>query len=104
MKESGGGRIGKRVPNSSVRAIDGATGDVTGDERNDCGGVSKGTGEGLGTGLGSEWCPPEWCSSLIRGRVGGGDDGGKEVVGLHVCCGEDCSEGGDDTQRARSSV
>jgi hypothetical protein len=54
VKESGGGRIGKRVPNSSVRAIDGATGDVTGDERNDCGGVSKGTGEGLGTAHPSE--------------------------------------------------
>ena len=90
-----------RVPNSSVMAI---TGDVTGDDRNDCGGVSSGTGEQATCAATAEGEAAVWCSSLISGRVGGGDDGGREAVGLAVCCGDDCSEGGEETHRARSSV
>jgi len=83
-------------------AIEGALGEVTGDDRNDCGGVNSGIGEQV-TGFGV--CS----SSLIKGRVGGGEDGGSDAVGVVVVgdeqwIGEVCSEGGDETHNARNSV
>ena len=41
VNDAGGGRIGNCRPDSSVNAMEGATGD-TGDDRNDWGGVKSG--------------------------------------------------------------
>jgi hypothetical protein len=80
-------------------AMDGAIeGDVTGDDRNDCGGVNSGAGEHADVAS---------SSSEMSGRVGGGDDGSDAeaaLVGDAQWMGDVWSDGGDDTQSARSSV
>lgn len=74
-KSEGGGIIGNwsESPISSVIAIEGVFGEVIGDERNDCGGVNNGIGEQAETAF--DAFTTVFNSSLISGRVGGGDEG-----------------------------